>query len=81
MIECPHLILNPVLLVDKSSSQKGFPLFVGLLRCITPLHRHRLIKILMKRYRLQRLCLSTYRIAYSTQLLTKVRTLEMLAHV
>ena len=75
MIECPHLILNPVLLVDKSSSQKSFPLLVGLLRCITPLHRHRLIKIWMKRYRLQRLCLSTltmfFRIAYSTKLLTK----------
>merc|ERR1719350_2220328 len=44
MIEGAHLVLNPVLLVNKGSPQQGFPLLVGLLRSITLLHRYCLSK-------------------------------------
>ena len=44
MIEGAHLILNPVLLVYKGSSQQGFTLLVGFFWSITLLHRHCLSK-------------------------------------
>ena len=44
MIEGAHLVLNPVLLVNKGSPQQGFSLLMGLLRSITLLHRYCLSK-------------------------------------
>ena len=44
MVEGAHLILDPVLLVNKGSPQQGLPLLVGLLRSITFIHRYCLSK-------------------------------------